>query len=1272
MRPFTWLMTTLIITVTTTLFATTWLVTTDAGLRWLIAFSTNYLPGELTVDRVSGPLIGPLLLENVQYRSDHISVAADSIKLDWHAAALTTGTAHINYLVMHSVSVVSTDGQMAHTEQPPFTLPDIRIPLRVKVDDLTVTALSVATGKTATEFDRVDIVAHTQFEKIHVGRLRILADTGEFSLNGTIVPFGDYPHELITIWRFSPPEGPAVSGQGSIHGTIHNTTITQTIREPILTELAVRVTSPVEDLRWQASVRSDTFDIRSIDSSWPPISGSLDLEGSGTLTNFDSRGRINILHEEWESLKGEFSVSGNNSGAIHIARLDVTASRTGGLAQLTGAWQPDDKFGRFDGNIAWQGLMWPDVDTALVSSPAGRMRINGTPNRYSVTAEGEFRAAFPDSFTPVAGNKSHEQVPNQRSTDLPVNFTLEGEGTSSGVQVSKLALKTLGGNIIGNLGFSWDPEIRWNTSIHSSDLNPAGLDVRWPGRISLTAESSGHLTASGPVGTIHVGRLGGVVRERSFQADGGLSINGTVVDIMDTQLVSGQSRLTLSGRIADQFDVRLGIQSPDLQDIHPDAAGLLNATGTLSGARRAPRLRVNIDGHKLSYRDNAVANIGGTADVQLVEWAIPSVKLSADSVTFGSMRFDTLHLEGSGTRQSGGVTLLAVSPNVTVVANALSQAQNDETRVTFDRLDVLGTDGVVWRLDKPGSIIITSGRLATRQLCWSQPHGTGTGCIEAKYHLQDWNVSGSFNAVALQPFSMYFPQQPVWVGAASVRFSAEGHPERGTSGDVVALLDEGELSYPLPDGETGTWRYRDGKFTARLGPDGLESELLVRMGNSDRIDTRVALPGFRPDTFDPALQPVRGSINARISKTGLIELLVPEVQQSRGDIVVATTLEGTLSAARVDGHIDLTEGQFQIPRLGLTVSELTLHGESLGTDSFRYHLSGRSGEGVVHVTGVTKLDSRSGWPTELSITGSEVEVSRIPEARINVSPDIQVRIANDEVHVEGLVTVPYARLQPKDTSGAVSVSDDELIMGTDPIPQNRWRIFTRVRVVLGDRVSLYGFGFEGRIAGNLLLVDRPGDVTTAAGELNVTDGRYRAYGQRLSIERGLLLFTGGPVSNPGLELRAVRHVDNVTAGIRVAGTLRNPNFEIFSSPAMGETDALSYLVLGRPLESGSSEDARLVAQAALLLSLKGGDFLARRIGDRFGFDEMRIETADTGDQASLVIGRYLSPRLYVSYGVGLIDSINTFNARYELSRHWQLRAESGLHQSTDAVYTTER
>ena len=217
-----------------------------------------------------------------------------------------------------------------------------------------------------------------------------------------------------------------------------------------------------------------------------------------------------------------------------------------------------------------------------------------------------------------------------------------------------------------------------------------------------------------------------------------------------------------------------------------------------------------------------------------------------------------------------------------------------------------------------------------------------------------------------------------------------------------------------------------------------------------------------------------------------------------------------------------------------------------------------------------------------------------------------------------------------------------------------------------------GFGFEGRLGGSLLLEEEPGQLTKASGEINVLEGRYRAYGQRLEIERGRLVFAGGPLTNPGLDLRAVRHVNAITAGVKVKGSLAEPQLELFSSPAMGQTDMLSYLILGRPMETATGEEGAMIANAALAVGLGGGDKLARVVGDRFGLDEMRVESSEQGDQASLVVGRFLTPKIYVSYGVGLIEAINTFTVRYQISDQWHIKAESGESQGADIFYTIDR
>jgi translocation and assembly module TamB len=93
------------------------------------------------------------------------------------------------------------------------------------------------------------------------------------------------------------------------------------------------------------------------------------------------------------------------------------------------------------------------------------------------------------------------------------------------------------------------------------------------------------------------------------------------------------------------------------------------------------------------------------------------------------------------------------------------------------------------------------------------------------------------------------------------------------------------------------------------------------------------------------------------------------------------------------------------------------------------------------------------------------------------------------------------------------------------------------------------------------------------------------------------------------------------------------------------------------------------------LSVQGGGVLASQLGRRLGLDEVGVEsTTGTAGQSnqSLVLGKFLSPRLFISYGISLTESINTLKLRYTITDKWILKMEAGENQSADAEYTIER
>ncbi len=98
----------------------------------------------------------------------------------------------------------------------------------------------------------------------------------------------------------------------------------------------------------------------------------------------------------------------------------------------------------------------------------------------------------------------------------------------------------------------------------------------------------------------------------------------------------------------------------------------------------------------------------------------------------------------------------------------------------------------------------------------------------------------------------------------------------------------------------------------------------------------------------------------------------------------------------------------------------------------------------------------------------------------------------------------------------------------------------------------------------------------------------------------------------------------------------------------------------------------MVANAATSLGIKGANLLGKKIASRFGLEEVKVQTGDTLQEASLVVGKYLSPRLFVSYGIGLFSRVSTIRIDYHVSPRWTLSAAVGEGNSGDVLFNVER
>jgi len=464
----------------------------------------------------------------------------------------------------------------------------------------------------------------------------------------------------------------------------------------------------------------------------------------------------------------------------------------------------------------------------------------------------------------------------------------------------------------------------------------------------------------------------------------------------------------------------------------------------------------------------------------------------------------------------------------------------------------------------------------------------------------------------------------------------------------------------------------------RAGREGIRGSLDLRVRDStDRplaaLTGQLALPRYTKLGAPIPPQPVSAKLDGQVDDLSIARAFSAEIDSLAGRIRLSASLSGTAGQPQLVGGIRLDSAAANIPRLGLRIRELALSAK--GDQAGRVSVDGRlrSGKGVLTLQGTSPVRPTPKDPGRLHIQGDSVEVANTGEIHVLMSPNLDVALAGDSIDAEGEVRIPYAHVELSEIpQTAVPPSDDVVFTDTAATRGARQRVTARIRVVLGDSISFKGFNFTADLGGNLLAVAVPNRPATGSGTIVIKTGQYKAYGQDLTISDGRIRFAGGPVDNPGLDIRATRTAqDSVVAGVQIGGTLKAPQVTIFSEPAMEQGRALQYLVLGHPLGEASGTQGSLASKAASSLGLRGGNLLARSVGKGVGLDEAQIETKGDLKEASFVAGKYLSPNLYVSYGIGLFDPVSTLRLRYVLSSKWTLQAETGTGTGADLLYRFE-
>ncbi len=1227
--------------------AVTFLVTTERGLHWAMRGATAVAPGTLTLETARGRILGPLELSGLRYENETVNMSLDTCLFDWNPKALLSRHLQATQVKAKGLTLRLKAKQ---ARPSPMAPPDIRFPLAVSLENVALRDLKIyrpgADSPIVVEALKTDATIGPR--AVQIRNLHVAFPQFAVRLAGVLEPRRDYPVDLRVEWSAEPTGWSPLRGEGTVKGTLKKLEVVQHLRDPGEVVLTATAENLLSEPAWQGGLDLRDMSLQKVQTAWPAASVTGRIAGEGARAWMAFEGSLALSETRYGQALLDFALRGKD-GLWDISKLTVSRPEEAGRVEMIGNYRAEGGQARFDLRGRWQELQWPltGKDPALRSA-AGEFSVRGTPDAYAL-----------DAKTTVAGR----QIPEG-------HWTVSGSGSRTALVLDTIRAGLLDGELSGRGDLRWRPEMSWSLQANGRALDPGRLWPQWPGRLALSVRASRQGTGRT---LLSVSNVAGVLRGHPFQAAGSLDIRGQHYTLSGVSLRSGSAVLKASGSLKDHWDLAWEIDAGDLADLLPGGQGRLRGTGTVTGARQGPRITAALRGTGMAVQDAHAGTLKADLDLDLTAEGASRLQVNGGALVLAGRTVERLRLNGTGTVSAHQLALHAVSDEAAldmVLSGGYGKGRwvgmVEDVRLAAIRLGV-------WELAEPGGVTVARDAVGTEELCWENDPSKICLQVDRRRDAQG-RARLMLTRLPLAVFQHGLPPTLEIDGTLDGEADATLSADRVLQGTAVLRTDGGRLTYAAGFEAPLVLRFDAGALTLRTDEADLTAELTLALAEGGGVDGALRIAPFTPLDLSAEKRRLSGSLRGEMLQLGWVPAFLPELSDVQGAVRSDLVFSGSLRQPTVRGTLSLADGQAAVPVLGIRLQGVRLEAASRGETFITITGQATSGSGQMALSGEVDLAPEAGFPGTLVVHGEEVEIVNLPEARVLASPDLRLRFEREGIDVSGKVHVPSARIEPLELSGGVPRSRDVIIVTeeTDDAAAPGRRIVTRVQLSLGDDVAFSGFGLTGQITGSVTAVDTPEKLTTGQGELQVLDGKYRAYGQNLEIERGRLLFTGGPIDDPGLDVRAVRRTGALMTGVDVRGTLREPRMELFSSPSLDQTDALSYLVLGRPSEQATGAEGEMLYDAALSLGLTGGGLLAEQVGSMFGIEEIEIEGGSAADEATVFIGKYLSPRLYVSYGIGLFDPVSTFRLRYQISSKWLVQTEYGFESGGDLIYRIER
>jgi translocation and assembly module TamB len=1287
------------------------------ALRWGLVWQTDNAPelGRVDTDGVQGSVFGGGQLRSLRWAQNGLAVQADGVRLDLGGRfwlGLLRGEARIAQL--HAERVRVDDGRAPAPASAPTPLENITLPLPVElslsIGTLTIGSLGIDNIDASYRYGRAD--PGLGVSDAHTLNLRSLQwAEGRYQAQATLGAQAPMPLRWQARGDLTArvPEGGTLqlrarsTAQGTLAGAgatldltaqiepVGSTDATPTLAgsarvqpwaaQPVAeadlrlhrlnaallwpqapqTALTGTVRAQPDGDQWRASAQLQNEQPGAIDRGRVPVQAlELALRQAGprwTLERLDARVAGGRVQGQGQRQAGNAAAPGAPSPLAALGDWQGRMQLSGiDPAQLWSTLAPAALDGELKASAVNPQAARPAVDIDARIAPAGRQ-----PRRSAADAWRLRELALQGRWQPDASDPTRGTLTLQRARLDALDGLIDAQGrvdTTPAHAQGRLALDLPGlkARFDGTLAHADGPGaldlditdgarlLAWGRALQNAPLiGPTVRDALAPwADASLDARAQGRLRWQGGLGALGWPGSGRAAPPR-----------------IDLQLQIDRLRAQQDGEAPPIAldDSRLTLQGP------PEALALtLRARGerapwraTLDTAGEIALATAPLDGRRGSLRLDRLQLSASTADNPL-RWTLNNT---------GTLR-------ARWQAQAGGMDAELDAAGLRVQPQRTGGAEAAPLTLAWDSL--------AWR----AGALSTRGRLDGLPLAWvdalaaSGPDGLGP--------LANAGLGGDLVFDGRWDFAL--PAQASEPPRLALTLERR-------SGDLAVQTDGAAFD----DQATRNQRVQAGVKTAQIvvATDGPRVNARLRWDSerfgeaSAEAGTTLSPPGAGQPTWHwPDSAPLTGRLSASLPQVGVWSVLAPPGWRVRGALRAEASVGGTRADPRFSGSLQADDLALRSLVNGIVFrgGELraTLAGERIVIERFR--LEGRGGAergGVLQASGSAEWrrvqrdgEMRREPLIELQATATRLRASSRPDRRVTVSGELQARLEGAALQLRGKLRADEALIVLPDET-APALGGDVVVRGTEyPIERRSGvRVVPDVQVALdlGDAFELRGHGLQTRLAGQLEVRSAPTDpAPRVVGEVRTASGTYRAYGQQLAIETGVLRFNG-PYDNPSLDVLAVRpNATTQRVGVQITGSAQTPRVRLFSDPELPDSEKLAWLVLGRPA-SGAGAEAAVLQQAAIaLLAGSDGGPLDGGLAQALGLDALSFSGNSTNADGSttsgaLTLGKRLADNLYLSYERSLAGTLNTVSIFYDVTRRVTVRARAGSENAVDLIFT---